>query len=175
MSSMTYPWYTCVNGDDLEQGDILEDVPVLIPPTSLAADIQLTEKTAVSYETAHIITMSQTCDLVKGREKLQDVLFCKIFTRRETNLNPQELEEIRKGRKPPLHILHKCELPPCLRDFRVVDFRRVLSFPLSFVRQLAVAQRDRARLLPPYREQLSQAFARFFMRVGLPNDIPSFK
>jgi hypothetical protein len=29
-------------------------------------------------------------------------------------------------------------------------------------------------LLPPYREHLSQAFARFFMRVGLPVDIPPF-
>jgi hypothetical protein len=32
----------------------------------------------------------------------------------------------------------------------------------------------RLRLLPPYREHLSQSFARFFMRVGLPVDIPSF-
>jgi len=30
------------------------------------------------------------------------------------------------------------------------------------------------RLLSPYREHLSQAFARFFMRVGLPVDIPPF-
>ena len=30
---------------------------------------------------------------------------------------------------------------------------------------------DRIRVLPPYREHLSQAFARFFMRVGLPQDI----
>ena len=29
-------------------------------------------------------------------------------------------------------------------------------------------------LLPPYREHLSQAFARFFMRVGLPLDIAPF-
>jgi hypothetical protein len=28
------------------------------------------------------------------------------------------------------------------------------------------------RLLPPYREHLSQSFARYFMRVGLPVDIP---
>ena len=32
----------------------------------------------------------------------------------------------------------------------------------------------RLRLLPPYREHLSQSFARFFMRVGLPIDTPSF-
>jgi hypothetical protein len=29
-------------------------------------------------------------------------------------------------------------------------------------------------LLPPYREHLSQAFARFFMRVGLPVEVPPF-
>jgi hypothetical protein len=30
------------------------------------------------------------------------------------------------------------------------------------------------RLLPPYREHLAQAFARFFIRVGLPVDVPPF-
>ena len=29
---MTYPWYRLVNGDELEQGDILEDCPVFSPP-----------------------------------------------------------------------------------------------------------------------------------------------
>jgi hypothetical protein len=29
----------------------------------------------------------------------------------------------------------------------------------------------RPQLLPPYREHLSQAFARFFMRVGLPTPV----
>jgi hypothetical protein len=33
----------------------------------------------------------------------------------------------------------------------------------------------RLRLLPPYREHLSQAFARFFMRIGLPVHIDLFK
>jgi hypothetical protein len=56
-----------------------------------------------------------------------------------------------------------------------VDFRRVFSLPLGFMRGLATAQGNRLRLLPPYREHLSQSFARFFMRVGLPEDIPAFK
>ncbi len=34
---------------------------------------------------------------------------------------------------------------------------------------------SRLRLLPPYREHLAQGFARFFMRVGLPVDIPAFR
>jgi hypothetical protein len=42
------------------------------------------------------------------------------------------------------------------------------------VREFANAAGHRLRLLPPYREHLSQAFARLFMRVGLPADIPPF-
>jgi hypothetical protein len=61
------------------------------------------------------------------------------------------------------------------REVRIVDFRRVFSLPLTFVRQRAPRTGDRLRLLPPYREHLSQAFARYFMRVGLPQDIPSFR
>jgi hypothetical protein len=47
--------------------------------------------------------------------------------------------------------------------------------PFPFLSSLAAANGKRLRLLPPYREHLSQAFARFFMRVGLPTDIPKFK
>lgn len=36
-------------------------------------------------------------------------------------------------------------------------------------------KKDRLRLLLPYREHLAQSFARFFMRIGLPIDIPEFK
>jgi len=39
------------------------------------------------------------------------------------------------------------------------------------LRGLAQRGEPRLRLRPPYREHLSQAFARFFMRVGLPTDI----
>lgn len=55
------------------------------------------------------------------------------------------------------------------------DFRRGYSLPLAFLRKRALLDSRRLRLLPPYREHLSQAFARFFMRVGLPVDIPPFK
>jgi hypothetical protein len=37
------------------------------------------------------------------------------------------------------------------------------------------AEKLHLRLLPPYRKHLSQSFARFIMRVGLPIDIPSFR
>ncbi len=55
---------------------------------------------------------------------------------------------------------------------RVVDFHDLFTVPRLFLE--AVLQErgtPRMRLLPPYREHLSQAFARFFMRVGLPQPV----
>ena len=83
-------------------------------------------------------------------------------------------EHARKGHMPGFHVLNKCNLEGFKRDYSVVDFRRVHSLPLDFVRRIASELGERIRLLPPYREHLSQAFARFFMRVGLPDDYLSF-
>jgi len=69
----------------------------------------------------------------------------------------------------------KCELPGLQRELRVVDFRAVYSLPHTYLRLIATEGGDRVRLMPPYREHLSQAFARFFMRVGLPVNIPHFR
>jgi hypothetical protein len=85
------------------------------------------------------------------------------------------MEDARRGNLPGFHVLSACVLPGLVREVRVVDFRRVYSLPLPFMRKRATVSRPRLRLLPPYREHLSQAFARFFMRVGLPVDIPAFK
>jgi hypothetical protein len=56
------------------------------------------------------------------------------------------------------------------RDCRpgVRSGNRRWSGPYAHVEKLG----NRLRLCPPYREHLAQAFARFFMRVGLPSDIP---
>lgn len=59
--------------------------------------------------------------------------------------------------------------------YQVVDFRNIYSVSLNFLSDLTMKKGERLRLLPPYREHLSQSFARFFMRVGLPVDIPAFK
>ena len=85
------------------------------------------------------------------------------------------MEDARRGNLPGFHVLAASDIPGLEREVRVVDFRRVYSLPVGFLRKKAVFNGRRLRLLPPYREHLSQAFARFFMRVGLPVDIPPFK
>jgi hypothetical protein len=60
------------------------------------------------------------------------------------------------------------------RDAYVVDFRMIVSLPIGYLARHAESLGDRPRLCSPYVEHFSQAFARFFMRVGLPSQIPAF-
>jgi hypothetical protein len=77
---------------------------------------------------------------------------------------------LRQGKSPSFHLLNKITLSDKIEDFYFVDFHNIYSIPKSFALSLS-KQGKRKRLLPPYREHLSQSFARYFMRVGLPTDI----
>ena len=170
-----YAWYAETEGDEIEQGDLFEACPVYIP-TGDARDHGIAD---FEWEERDLIVLSQTCDLVKGREKLTEVLLCSVWIRSELTTGhlatPQGMEDARRGNLPGFHVLAECGLAGLQREVRVVDFRRVYSLPVAFLRKKSLLDGRRLRLLPPYREHLSQAFARFFMRVGLPVDIPPFK
>ena len=133
---------------------------------------------AIDFELRDVIVMSQTCDMVKGRESISEVLLCSVWKKADFKeglmSKRQDWNEARKGRMPGFHVLNECNLPGPNWDFSVVDFRRVHSLPLDLVRKKTMVSKNRIRLLPPYREHLSQAFARFFMRVGLPVNVPAF-
>ena len=172
-----YPWYSLAVGDDLQQGDILESCRVFSPPADLA-DESPAEHATFRYTEHDVIVMSQSCDLVKGRHRLTEVLLCALWRRSEFDeghlSTPRGWEDARRGNLPAYHVLSECTLPTAEREVSIVDFRRIYPLPIDFVRRHAAAAR-RIRLLPPYREHLSQSLARYFMRVGLPVDIPPFK
>ena len=175
-----YPWYAIVNEDSLEQGDMLRHCVVFSPSQVLLAGRQPPDESAAEFEWVErdLIVISQTCDLVKGRERVTDVLLCAFWPCDEVGghlATPRGKEDARRGNLPAYHMLAPCGLPGFESEVAVVDFRRVYSLPLVYVRELASESGDRIRLLPPYREHLAQAFARFFMRVGLPMDIPPFR
>jgi len=50
--------------------------------------------------------------------------------------------------------------------------REMFGVPFDYADEKLRKRGERLRLLPPHREQLSQAFARFFMRVDLPIELP---
>lgn len=168
-----YPWYRLVKGTDLAQGDLLPECPVVIPASQVADEMQAR---VVFYD---VVIMSQSCDLAHG--KLDLVLVCPFWALREMESRSEFLasragkEALRQGNMTGYHLLNRCGIPGHETDCLVVDFRNVYGVPFDFLRSFAEAKGDRVRLLSPYKEHLSQGFARFFMRVGLPVDIPRFR
>ena len=55
-----------------------------------------------------------------------------------------------------------------------MDFGKLLTLRIGHLERHAATLGPRHRLNSPYLEHLSQSFARFFMRVGLPADIPPY-
>ena len=171
-----YPWYAVVDGQELQQGDILERFPVMQPTHDPA---QPSTRPLVDWDDRDVVLLTQSCDLVAGREKVREVLLGAVHLRSEVQggqiATPKGMEEARRGNIPGVHLLAQCDIEGFERELRVVNFRDLSSLPVGFVREHARLAGPRLRLLPPYREHLAQAFARYFMRVGLPADIPPFR
>lgn len=171
-----YPWYEVVEGQDLMQGDLVERCPVLVPeePPAVGGDEELSGIVR-EYD---VVILSQSCDLEQG--KLDVVLVCPHWSLEKFGevegyfQSKKGREEIRRGNIPGYHMLGATDQSGAPRGIRIVDFRAAASLPVSYLSAVAARQGPRLRLLPPYREHLAQAFARFFMRVGLPVDIPRF-
>jgi hypothetical protein len=176
-------WYEIVRGGGLRQGDLISDCPVVeipadIRPPSEGETFEIETITKV-YD---VIILTQSCDMVNG--KIQHVLVCPIFPLADLSamlgreFTPKELkslhEQIRKGYQPNFHMLDTRVDGDGEPQIQLLDFRAVFSVPFGVLHRRAEAE-FHLRLKSPYREHLSQAFARFFMRVGLPADIPPFK
>jgi hypothetical protein len=163
-----YPWYGLADGDELQQGDLLFECP-----------FDQLEKVDEALETAYdVVVLSHSCDL--AHDKLEMIQVCPFWDL-ETLAKDVEFfrakrgrEELRRGGLPGYHLLNRCMLSEKPTDFLVVDFRLQFAVQLVDLKILAAGQQPRLRLLPPYREHLAQALARFYMRVGLPVDIAAF-
>ena len=162
-----------VHEAELRQGDYLLNCPVpLLSPIPNG-------KEEVIVQEYNMVVMTQSCDL--AHTKASFVALCPIYLLPEyEQVNPQfvrkgEWENVRKGRVEGLHMLGALNNPANNRGSLVVDFREIYSLPFGFLSRHAEQQGERWRLQSPFLEHFSQAFARFFIRVGLPSAIPPFK
>ena len=175
-------WYTFVTGEALLQGDILPACPVatIAGPWSFPID-----RSQIGFDVMemNVIVMTQSCDL--EHQKSDFVLLARVNDWRTTVATELEKgnsaiksRDFRKklidGSIPGLSLLHKHDAEPKL-DWSVVDFHRLFTLPKTFLEQYAKSLGPRLRLRSPYREHLAQAFARYFMRVGLPHDAKAFE
>ena len=176
-----YPWYDVVEDHYLEQGDLLKNCPVLEPIWNESVDADDKTYNLQARELRYdVLVMTQSCDL--ANDKVDMVLVCpcisiEVFEQQNwPDRNKKEKgkfrESIRQGQMPGYHMLAPCDIQDSQHDIQIVSFYQVFSLPKTLVSHIANRRVPRIRLLPPYREHLGQAFARFFMRVGLPIDIP---
>lgn len=188
-------WYKDVEPKTpITQGDLIEDCPVFgWSPDELTVTGNKAKNEKEILEGAQLITcanvvvMTQACDL--ENKKVRNVVLCpftyltefKEIWAGEMNVKLQtasdkawkrQCHDIRDGFVWNLAMLNKYPDDQRNVEASIVDFQEIFTLPISFLHSLLV-QRDkqRIRLLPPYREHLSQSFARYFMRIGLPMPI----
>ena len=165
----------------LAQGDYLPEclVPDIGPdfaPEGVAAGDVIDAKEAVDVRAYDLIIVTQSCDLENKRAPL--VALCPIYGLREFEAKNASMKgkwnEVRKGKIEGLHLVSSFDKPSKPTECQVVNFREVYSLPVSYLERRATRLSERWRLSSPFLEHFSQGFARFFMRVGLPSQLPEF-
>ncbi len=176
-------WYELAEGELLYQGDILMNCPVFSVLGQLHWPVSPDVPVEVEAKLFDLVVMTQSCDL--ENEKVEDVLLAQLVAWNEVvqaevargneGIRSRRFRKLLvEGNVPGLSLLHQRETHPVL-PWSVVDFHRLFTLPKMFVAQFAANSEVRLRIRPPYREHLAQAFARYFMRVGLPHDARDFE
>lgn len=176
---MEYKWYEeLTDSDDITQGDILLNCPVAIldPYAKLSEGAEI--KTEIKYIDGIIVT--QACDI--ANKKTDNIVICSLITKAEAERQfelagkkPKDIKNsiknIVKGQVVSKHIINNYISNTYNQDYYIIDFNSIYTIPMQLAKEIAKQNSPRLRLCPPYREHLSQSFARFFMRVGLPINI----
>ncbi len=186
---MTDAWYKAVGPRaKVTQGDLIFDCPLVgwapdVPRLTGVSEIERLQA-ATQVLAADVVVLTQACDLEHG--KVSNVILCphlaladyrvawnEEMARRAQNPSDKawraHCNDIRDGYAWNLTMLSERDSGGMHIDHRIVDFHEVYTVPRIFLQSLLHRRkRHRLQLRAPYREHLSQAFARFFMRVGLP-------
>ncbi|BAZ54202.1 hypothetical protein NIES4103_68870 (plasmid) [Nostoc sp. NIES-4103] len=175
------PFWVQVNEPTLRQGDYLPGCLIPVPlfdPTTFGKKDHETQEVEVEINELDLIVLTQSCDL--DNKKVSQVVVCTINSISEfEETNPVfakkgKWNEVLMGRIEGLHLLASPTDPDNNREAVVVNFREIYSLPYEYIVKHATEIGCRWRLKSPYLEHFSQAFARLFMRVGLPSSIPRF-
>lgn len=169
-----YPWYKVVTDGSIEQGDVIVNVPHFTLEPSISDYLNDNAKTNIDFYDA--IVLSQSCDLVATRPKVEQVIVCPVFELDELRnsilavKDKGSADNVKKGRIEGLHMLPPSNLEEMPLNGHVANFRQVFTLPFAMLTEIIGMQDPRIRLMPPYREDLAQAFSRFVMRIGYPKD-----
>ncbi|MCL5958567.1 MAG: hypothetical protein M1358_04480 [Chloroflexi bacterium] len=165
-------WYRVLTpGDEpAEQGEQFFDLVV-----RFAVQDPETGVYNIGKETGDVIVATHTCD-IKNR-KVSRIEVVPVYPLEQWLYEQPEmlndLEGIRRGMSAGYYLLPGWPQAPQIRAraTRIVCFDEKLS--ISWAELKTAMQETRLGLKSPYKEHFGQALARFYMRVGLPEDMPS--
>lgn len=175
-----YDWYRLASSDEmLEQGDFLFNFPIPIPPPEIYDALEEdAEEINLEFDIKrfNLVVMTQSCDFQK-MEDSESVILCPcedflVATENDVeSAKKDKWAKLIRGQVIQAHLVNKCEIEHHEFDYQVINLRDIYNVPYGYVKEIASKIEQRVRLLPPYKEHLAQAFAKQFMRVGLPIDI----
>jgi hypothetical protein len=162
-----------INGPDLAQGDLISGI--LVPKVRL----DFPTDPVIDVIEIDAVIATQSCDLANS--KTPNALIARAHrllefeaVNKNYEKNRRQWNLVLRGGVHALYLLSAEDVSNNRDKMWVVDFRKVYTLPIPYLQARASDLGDRARLCSPYVEHFSQAFARFFMRVALPEDIPEF-
>lgn len=167
-------WYEQVVDADLMQCDLLAGLAIPIP-VGEPADYARSDSPAIEVVTADVMVVSQSCDLVQKKTEWVTVAQYERWEAVSAEMGSSKRrdlqKQVRRGLIPHWALLNRHD--PML-DWSIVDFRQLFTLPRSYLEAHAASIGPRLRMQSPYREAVAQAFARYFMRVALPEDPVEF-
>jgi hypothetical protein len=173
-TSRVWDWYEFSDGQDLDQGDILRNVPYPVLPPTLASYVEPSKFTAIQVLSRPAIVVSHSCDIAEngGTRDAKSVLFCAVSFEGDGSAEAYFTKggiwgEIVSGRRKTIFPLHTCVLEKHGFNRAIVNLLDIWTLPIEIVLEITKQQKP-VRLLHPYRQEFSQAFARVHMRVEQP-------
>jgi hypothetical protein len=172
-------WWEHTAGTALEQGDLLLDIPIY-STRGAASDPHVVQ---VETELADVVVVTQTCDL--DNDKVDRILVAgaqpwRVFAGNQyaagnTGVKSSGFHQnLVRGNIPALTLLAAAGNTIPTIDWTIVDFRDLAVIQRVDIDAHTRRTTSRLRLRSPYKEHFAQAFARYFMRVGLPLDAEGF-
>lgn len=181
-----YEWYGLhTSTEGIDQGLILLDFPVpdysQVSYSKLASDEDV--ELPIEVKKNDLIVMTQACDI--ENDKVKNITLCRIYVLNDYLISTKQsktkakdlIDGLNSGRVANMCLLNRpTDCNPygdVLEDYLVVKFDESVNYPIELIKQRVDTETgDMIKLLPPYREALSQSYGIFFMRVGNPTNIP---
>jgi hypothetical protein len=178
------PWYQLTTDTEIDQGDIFQSLRLSQWHSGFA------QETINQEFSVNVVVVSHSCDMISNANQsgIPQVLVCLVILETDQYSDAKQQKAHRKVFENYNNIIigrsvTKFALPPYIESAAetaptesqnppraYADFTNLFLVPRAIL--LEAAKQPRPRMNPPYRQEFTQAFGRYFMRVEIPDPDP---